>query len=63
MKIDPMKIKAAKALGDFLLNRGEYDGAIKAYSEGLKLDPTNSDLKSKIRRAQQAKAAEERNVH
>ncbi len=58
-----MKIKAANALGDFLLSRGEYDKAIDAYKDGLNVDPTNSELKRKIRRAQMAKAAEQRNVH
>ncbi|MGB7592658.1 MAG: protein kinase [Terriglobia bacterium] len=58
--VDPKKIKAAITLGDFYLKDGKYDDAIKAYQEGLNLDPSNADLRSKMERAEKAKAAEER---
>ncbi len=35
-------------LGDFYLRRGDYDCAISAYQQGLKLDPSNSDLRQKL---------------
>ncbi len=35
-------------LGDFHLGRGEYDDAISAYQQGLKLDPSNAALRQKL---------------
>jgi len=58
--VDPKKISAAIKLGDFFLDRGAYDDAIQEYQRGLNLDSTNQALKSRIERAQRAKAAEER---
>ena len=58
--VDPKRIKAAITEGDFWFNRYQYDDAIKAYQEGLNLDPSNPDLRSKMERAKKAKAAEER---
>jgi cytochrome c-type biogenesis protein CcmH/NrfG len=58
--VDPKKIKAATTLGDFYVKDGKYEDAIKAYQEGLNLDPSNPDLLDKMERAKKAKAAEER---
>jgi len=54
------KVQAAIALGDLHYNRGEYDEAIAEYKRGLEADPSNSNLQTKIDRAQKAKAAEQR---
>jgi serine/threonine-protein kinase len=61
--VDPKKIKAAITLGDFYLKDGNYADAIKAYQEGLNLDPSNPDLLDRMERAKKAKAAEERILH
>jgi cytochrome c-type biogenesis protein CcmH/NrfG len=58
--VDPKKIKAAITLGDFYLKDGKYGDAIKAYQEGLNLDPSNPGLRSKMERAKKAEAAEKR---
>jgi serine/threonine-protein kinase len=54
------KVKAATALGDLHYNRGEYDEAIAEYKRGLEADPSNAVLRTKIDRAEKAKAAEQR---
>ena len=41
-------VRAKTNLGDFHLNRGEYDAAIAAYREGLKIDPSNEVLRQKV---------------
>lgn len=46
--------------GDHYYDNGEYDKAIDAYQGGLKLAPTNAPLLKALRRAQTAKAAEEK---
>jgi hypothetical protein len=58
--VDPKKIKGAITEGDFWFNRYQYDDAIKAYREGLKLDSTNTELRQKMERAKKAKATEAR---
>jgi serine/threonine protein kinase len=58
--VDPKKIPAAIKLGDFFLDRGQYDDAIQEYRRGLSLDPSNQTLRARIARARRAKAAEER---
>ena len=58
--VDPKKVRAAITLGDFSRNEGNYEEAIKAYSEGLKLDPKNPDLLRGIERARKAKEAEDK---
>jgi len=58
--VDPQKIKAALTLGDMFYGRGEYDAAISAYQEGLDLDPSNAELRSRLERVKKAKAAEQR---
>jgi len=58
--VDPSKIAAAKKMGEFYLNRGEYDNAIAEFQRGLDLDPQNPDLRSLIQRAKRAKEAESR---
>jgi serine/threonine-protein kinase len=61
--VDLKKIKAAITLGDFYLKDGNYADAIKAYQEGLNLDPSNPELLDRMERAKKAKAAEERILH
>lgn len=46
------------ARGDSFFVRGQYDDAIRAYQEGLTLDPGNATLLEDIDRARRAKAAE-----
>ena len=58
--VDPAKIAAAKKLGEFYFNRGEYDNAIAEYQRGLDLDPNNAELRDLLERAKKAKAAESR---
>ena len=58
--VDPAKIAAAKKLGQFYLNRGEYDNAIAEFQRGLELDPQNAELHTLIQRAKKAKEAESR---
>jgi len=35
-------------MGKWHLGRGEYDDAIASFREGLKLDPTNAELRQKL---------------
>ncbi len=58
--VDPKKISGAIAMGDLYYDRGEYNDAIREYQNGLNLDPSSTDLRNKLQRAQKAKAAEER---
>jgi cytochrome c-type biogenesis protein CcmH/NrfG len=44
-------VKAKMDLGDFHMRRGEFDPAIAAYQQGLKLDPSNSLLRQKLAQA------------
>ncbi|MGC2656656.1 MAG: protein kinase [Bryobacteraceae bacterium] len=65
-QLDPdveRKTKAAVALGDLHYNRGEYDEAIAEYQRGLQADPANAILRTKIDRAEKARAAELRVNH
>lgn len=52
------QINAAKTKGDLYFENGEYDNAISAYQNGLKVDPTNAELLQKIQKARNAKATE-----
>jgi serine/threonine protein kinase len=61
--VDPKKIEAAITLGDSYFKDGKYDDAIKAYQEGLNLDPSNPDLLDRMERAKKAKAVEEKILH
>jgi serine/threonine-protein kinase len=61
--VDAKEVKAAITLGDSYLKDGKYDEAIKAYQEGLNLDPSNPDLLNRIERAKKAKAVEEKILH
>jgi serine/threonine protein kinase len=61
--VDAKKIKAAITLGDSCFKDGKYDDAIKAYQEGLNLDPSNPELLDRMERAKKAKAAEEKILH
>jgi serine/threonine-protein kinase len=54
------QVEAAKRQGDNYYSNGEYDNAINAYQGGLKLDRSNAQLLQALRRAQTAKAAEEK---
>ncbi len=54
------RVEAAKSQGDNYYENGEYDEAINSYQEGLKRDPPNTQLLKALRRAQTAKAAEEK---
>jgi len=54
------QVEAAKRQGDNYYDNGEYDKAVDAYQGGLKLDPSNAQLLKALRRAQTAKAAEEK---
>ncbi len=55
---DRKQIREAITLGDFYRDRGEYDNAIREYKRGLSLDPSNAELRDRIRRARNAKRAE-----
>jgi serine/threonine-protein kinase len=61
--VDTRKIKAAIILGDSYFKDGKYDDAIKAYQDGLNLDPSNPDLLDRMERAKKAKAVEEKILH
>jgi tetratricopeptide (TPR) repeat protein len=50
-------------MGDLYYDRGDYDSAIAEYQKGLRADPANTNLQSKIQNAKKAKAAEERLLH
>jgi hypothetical protein len=54
------QVEAAKKQGDNYYDNGEYDKAVDAYQGGLKLAPSNAQLLKALRRAQTAKAAEEK---
>ncbi len=41
-------VKGDISLGNFHYSRGEYDDAIDAYRQGLKLDPNNAELRQKL---------------
>jgi serine/threonine-protein kinase len=57
------RVEVAKRQGDNYYESGEYDEAINAYQGGLKLAPSNAQLLQALRRAQTAKAAEEKFNH
>ena len=57
--VDPKKVKAAISMGEFYFDHGDYEKAIDEFQQGLAIDPTNMDLKSRITKAKRAKAAEE----
>ncbi len=54
------QIEAAKKQGDTYYDNGDYNHAIAAYQSGLKLAPSDNQLLKALRRAQSAKAAEEK---
>jgi len=51
----PMVIRARIQMGKFHFYRGEYDEAIQAYEEGLRLDPSNQELKDLLDKAKKAR--------
>ena len=46
--VDPAKVKAQLTMANFHLGRGEYDEAITALQEGLKIDSSNAELRKKL---------------
>jgi tRNA A-37 threonylcarbamoyl transferase component Bud32 len=56
-------VRAAETEGDKFRELGEYDQAIHAYEEGLKLDPADGALHAKIALSKRAKAAEQELNH
>ena len=54
------QVEAAKSQGDRYYENGQYDNAINAYQGGMKLDPSNAQLLKALRRAETAKAAEQK---
>jgi hypothetical protein len=53
------RINAALTEGDLFYEKGEYDNAVKAYTEGLNVDPSNAELQNRMHRGLRAKAAEQ----
>lgn len=58
--VDIRAVRRAIAMGDVFYNRGDYDTALREYRRGLRADPSNATLKSKVEAALKAKAAESR---
>ena len=54
------QVRERISLGDFHINRGEYDQAIAEYQKALDLVPSNAGARTKLNRARRAQAAEER---
>jgi small glutamine-rich tetratricopeptide repeat-containing protein alpha len=52
--VDPKQIKADATEGDVMLRLGDYDSALSAYQRGLRLDPSNADLRQKFESAKRA---------
>jgi hypothetical protein len=46
--VNPTEVRGKISLGDFHYKRGEYDDAIASYEEGLRMDPTNAELRQKL---------------
>jgi hypothetical protein len=46
--VDKKAVQGKISLGNFRYGRGEWDDAIAAYEDGLKLDPTNAELRQKL---------------
>ncbi len=58
--VNAARVSEALTMGNFYLERGEYDHAIAEYQRGLQLDPTNQQLLEQLQRARRAKTAEQR---
>jgi tetratricopeptide (TPR) repeat protein len=41
-------VRGKISLGDFHYKRGENDDAIASYEEGLKMDPSNAELRHRL---------------
>ncbi len=54
------RVRERISLGDFHINRGEYDQAIAEYRKALELVPSNAGARTKLNRARRAQAAEKR---
>jgi tetratricopeptide (TPR) repeat protein len=61
--VDQKAVKAKIAEGDFYLKRGEYDSAISAYQDALKLDPNSAEAADKIAKARKAQEIENKVLH
>jgi eukaryotic-like serine/threonine-protein kinase len=61
--VDMKIVKASIAMGDLFYKRGDYGSAIGEYQKGLRADPSNTTLQSKIQAAKKAQAAEQRLLH
>jgi len=57
--VDTRRVNAAIKMGEFYFDRGEYEKAIEEFEQGLALDPTNQELRSRVARARRAKSAED----
>jgi serine/threonine protein kinase len=56
---DAKKVSAAIKMGEFYFDRGEYEKAVEEYEQGLALDPSNQDLRTRVGKARRAKVAED----
>jgi len=52
--VDPKEVKAKLTMGRFHRGRGEYDEAIASFQEGLKLDPSNAEIRQELEKTIQA---------
>ncbi len=59
----PPDVKDKITLGNFYFGRGEYESAIAAYEDGLKIDPNNAKLKDQVAKARKAKEIEDKVLH
>jgi hypothetical protein len=46
--VNQPEVKGRLTMGKFLRGRGEYDEAIASFQEGLKLDPSNAELRQEL---------------
>ena len=56
--MDATKVKGKFTLGHFLAKNGEYDEAIATLRDGLKMDPSNAELKKELEETIKACQAE-----
>ena len=50
-KVDLDKVKGKITMGTWHLKRGEYDKAIASFQEGLRIDPSNAELRQALQEA------------
>ena len=46
--VDPKEVKASLTMGRFHRQRGEYDDAIASFQRGLRLDPSNAEIRKEL---------------